>query len=442
MHNLFTMKISILYLLFSFLLIQSNSQTLYFPPIAGSTWNTTSPESLGWCQSRIDDLYNYLDGNNTKAFILLKDGKIVLERYFGTHTATSPWQWASAGKTITAFMVGMAQEDNKLAITDKTSKYLGQGWTNCTLQQEDKITIWNQLTMTSGLDDGVPDHFCTLDTCLIYKADAGTRWAYHNGPYTLLDSVIENATGTTLNSYTTQKLKTPTGMTGQFFQVGYNNVFFSTARSMARFGLLILNKGNWNGNQIMKDPNYFNQMVNTSQQINKSYGYLWWLNGKASHMLPGSQIVFNGSMIPNAPNDMITAMGRDGQFLNVVPSQNIVWVRMGEAPDGSLVPYQLNNSIWAYLNLLSCTTTNTNDLLRNEIQIDLYPNPAQEQLFIRSDDFIEKLSVYSAEGKLFQTINSRSKNLVIPIGNLYQGLYFIKAEMNNKHQRIIRFVKE
>jgi CubicO group peptidase (beta-lactamase class C family) len=153
-----------------------------------------------------------------------------LEKYFGTHTATTPWQWASAGKTITSFMTGIAQQEGYLSISDTTSNYLGQGWTICTPQQEEKITIRNQLTMTSGLNDDVPDHYCTLDTCLIYQADAGTRWAYHNGPYTLLDSVIEVATGQTLNSYTTQKLKNPTGMTGAFFPVGYNNVFFSNAR--------------------------------------------------------------------------------------------------------------------------------------------------------------------------------------------------------------------
>jgi hypothetical protein len=106
---------------FSFVFFCLKSQSLYFPPTIGSTWSTTSPESLNWCQSRIDALYSYLDANNTKAFILLKYGKIVLEKYFGTHTATSPWQWASAGKTITAFMVVIAQQENKLSVTDKTS---------------------------------------------------------------------------------------------------------------------------------------------------------------------------------------------------------------------------------------------------------------------------------------------------------------------------------
>jgi len=94
-------------------------------------------------------------------------------------------------------------------------------------------------------------------------------------------------------------------MTGAFVPLTDNNVFFSTARSMARFGTLMLNKGN----QIMTDTTYFNQMVNTSQDINKSYGYLWWLNGKPNYMVPQSQWVFNGSLCPDAPSDMYVAMG-------------------------------------------------------------------------------------------------------------------------------------
>ena len=61
----------------------------------------------------------------------------------------------------------MAQEEGYLEITDTTSDYLGDGWTNCNLIQEKKITIWNQLTMTTGLDDSV-SFDCTNDTCLVY----------------------------------------------------------------------------------------------------------------------------------------------------------------------------------------------------------------------------------------------------------------------------------
>jgi CubicO group peptidase (beta-lactamase class C family) len=406
-------------------LIDFKAQTIYFPPLTGSTWDTIAPQTLGYCQPKIDSLYNFLEQNNSKAFILLKDGKIVLEKYFGTHTATTPWQWASAGKTITSFMTGIAQQEGYLSITDTTASYLGQGWTNCTPQQEERITIWNQLTMTSGLDDGVPDHYCTLDTCLNYLADPGTRWAYHNGPYTLLDGVIENATGLTLNNYTTQKLKNPTGMTGAFFSVGYNNVFFSTARSMARFGCLILNKGNWNGNQIMTDTAYFNDMVNTSQNLNKSYGYLWWLNGKQSFMVPSLQTVFPAFMCPNAPPDMISAIGSGGQFLNVVPSQNLVWLRMGDEPSNSNVPFLLNDDIWQYVNDLVCSTSSIEEEYF-EPEIQLYPNPANEQLTVSmKGGSLGNVILYDQLGVKIKEVNSNTELAKFTISDLQNGIYFI-----------------
>jgi CubicO group peptidase (beta-lactamase class C family) len=422
------MKNNLLFLLLLILSKEGFTQTIYFPPLTGNTWDTIAPQSIGYCQPKIDSLYSFLDANNTKAFILLKDGKIVLEKYFGTHTATTPWQWASAGKTITAFMTGIAQQEGHLSITDTSSTYLGQGWTNCTPQQEEKITIWNQLTMTSGLDDGVPDHFCTLDTCLNYLANPGTRWAYHNGPYTLLDGVIENATGQTLNAYTAQKLKIPTGMTGSFFTVGYNNVFFSNARSMARFGSLILNKGNWNGNQIMADTAYFNDMVSTSQNLNKSYGYLWWLNGKTSYMLPTLQTVFNGTINPNAPADMIAAIGSGGQFLNVVPSQNLVWLRMGDEPSSTNVPFLLNDAIWEYVNELTCTTSDIEEQTMSR-GIELFPNPTTGEIYLRSEIEMLNYELISLDGKLILSqdlFNQNEEN--IKLVEIEPGSYFLKVK--------------
>ncbi len=432
------MKIFILATLLFFGFYQAFAQNLYFPPTTGNVWDTTSPSTLGYCQPKIDSLYNFLDVNNTKAFILLKDGKIVLEKYFGTHTPTTLWQWASAGKTITSFMTGIAQQEGHLSITDTTSSYLGQGWTNCTPQQEERITIRNQLTMTSGLDDGVPDHFCTLDTCLNYLADPGTRWAYHNGPYTLLDGVIENATGQTLNNYTTQKLKNPTGMTGTFYSVGYNNVFVSNARSMARFGSLILNKGNWNGNQIMTDTAYFHDMVNTSQNLNKSYGYLWWLNGKSSFMVPMLQNVFPGFVCPNAPADMFAAIGKGGQFLNVVPSQNMVWLRMGDEPTSSLVPFLLNDEIWGYINELACSTTGFEDNYIPE-HIQVYPNPANEQLTVSvKAGRLGNVILYDQIGLKIKEFNSNESSTTFTISGLAEGVYIMKIEGT---RQMVRFIK-
>lgn len=293
---------------------------LYFPPNNSNEWGTTAPAEFGWCQTKIDTLYKFLEDNNTKAFIVLKDGKIALEQYFNEHDAETNWYWASAGKTLTAFLVGLAQQDGFLDINAPTSDYLGEGWTNCPPEQEVQITIRNQLTMTSGLDDGVPDPFCTLDSCLQCLAEPNTRWAYHNAPYTLLRDVVEEATGLSINAYLIQRLRNPIGMDGFFIEEGYNNFYISTARSMARFGLLALNRGNWAGTQVMTDTAYFDAMVTPSQSLNESYGYLWWLNGQDSYMIPMLQFVFDSEMAPDAPTDMVAALGKNGQIINVVPS--------------------------------------------------------------------------------------------------------------------------
>lgn len=339
-----------------FLFAASVSAQSYFPPNNSSEWDTLSPSNFDWCPDKIDSLYGFLDEANSKSFILLKDGKIVLEQYFDEHTDSSYWYWASAGKTLSSFLLGIAQEEGFLNINDTTSDYLGSGWTYSSPEEEEKITIWNQLTMTSGLDDGVSNPFCTDDSCLIYLAEPETRWAYHNAPYTLLRPLLENATGQGINIYANQRLLNPIGMDGIFSYVGYDNVFSSTTRSMARFGLLIQNNGEWDGTQILSDENYFSQMVNSSQALNESYGYLWWLNGKSSFMLPGTQFVFDGSLFPNAPNDVIAALGKNGQIINVVPSENMVWIRMGNTTSTELVETNLNIGIWNYINDLSCVS--------------------------------------------------------------------------------------
>lgn len=434
-------------LLLSILYFQiSNSQSLYFPPITGTNWDTTSMESLGWCRDKTGPLYTYLETRNSKAFLVLKDGKIVMEKYFGKFTKDSLWYWASAGKTLTAFAIGLAQEDGFLKITDTSSKYLGKGWTNCTSAQEDKITIRHQLSMTTGLDDGVPDNHCTLDTCLQYLADAGKRWSYHNAPYTMLDKVIENSTGKNLNIYLNSKLKTPTGMNGLFLKIGYDNVFLSTPRSMARFGLLMLSKGDWNGTKIMKDQTYFSQMINTSQNLNNSYGYLWWLNGKNNFMVPGLQFVFPGYLSPNAPADMYSAMGKNGQFLNVIPSQNLIVIRLGNAPGGNEVPFLMNDTIFIKLKAVICNTSGTTfpKILNNNFNI--YPNPANDFVTIENQDksIIKKIVITNIQGKVVLNlkINEAVSKYTLNLTDKESGVYYLEVySENGLEKRVCLFKK-
>ncbi len=239
-----------------------------------------------------------------------------------------------------------------MSIDQKTSLYLGSGWTSLPAAKEDLITIRHQLTMTTGLDDGVANVNDTRPSSLVYKADAGTRWAYHNAPYTLLQDVVSKAVGQNFNAYFDAKLKVKIGMDGQWRVNGDNHVFYSTARSMARFGLLMLNKTNWDGQPILNDAGYYTASVTTSQTLNKSYGYLWWLNGQPSFMAPRLQTVFTGPITPNAPTDMVAAMGKNGQLLNIVPSKKIIVIRMGDVPDDSFVPFAYQNEIWKRLNLV------------------------------------------------------------------------------------------
>lgn len=433
------MKLKFLFLPVLFLLADAKpacSQNLYFPPLSTTQpWDTLSGSSLGWCVNYVDSLYDFLDQNNTKGFILLKDGKIVLEKYFGTFTADSLWYWASAGKTLTAFLIGKAQEENYLQITDSTHKYLGPGWTSCSLTQEEKITIWHQLTMTSGFDDAVPDPYCTADTCLICLTGAGLRWAYHNAPYTLLDGVLGNATGQSLNSYTNSRLKIKTGISGLWLPLGYNNVYFSNVRSMARYGLLAQNHFIWQNDTLLFDSAFKNQMVNTSQLLNRAYGYLWWLNGKSTFMVPGSQFVFPGWLAPDAPEDMIAALGKDGQVLSISKSNGLVYARMGNSPTGP-VPFTICNDIWKFLNQIICSPSSLQDELTGD-DFKLFPNPANEYIQIkRNSTHYFETTIYDVSGR---PVQKNDNQLKINITGLQPGLYYLEL-ISGKRMKSVKLI--
>lgn len=419
----------------------SSSQTLYFPPTTGTTWETTDPASLGWCTDSIPQLLDFLEASNSKAFILLKDGRIVIEQYFGTFTADSNWYWASAGKSLTSFLVGMVQEDGFLDISDPSSMYLGEGWTNCTPEQEAAITIHDQLTMTTGLDDS-DDVDCTDPACLNYLTDPGTRWAYHNAPYTLLDGVIQGATGQTLNTYLFNTLSLTTGLYGAYLQLGYNNVLFSKARAMARFGLLMQGEGSWNGVPVLNDAAYFNAMITPSQTLNPAYGYLWWLNGQDSYILPGIQFVIPGPIMPNAPADAFNAMGKNGQLINISPSTGLVLVRMGELPGGLFVPNLYNDEIWQHLNAVMCTTTSVKST-EAKGELGLYPNPAQDRLSITlpTGENEGELRILDALGRVVLTQQARSTTTTIDLRGMSPGSYLCVVTTVNG--RVVSgFVKE
>ena len=324
------------------------AENMYFPPITGTNWETKSIADLKWNQAAVQPLLDYLELKHSKSFIILVNGRIVLENYFNGHSATTNWYWASAGKTLTSTVTGIAQQENLLNINNKISQYLGEGWTSETLPKENLITCKHLLTMTSGLDDSTDD---VNPANLVYKADAGTRWAYHN-VYVKLQDVVAKASGQSWENYFNTKLRDKIGMNGNWVQIGANSVYTSTSRSMARFGLLMLNKGKWENNTILNEA-YFTEATTTSQNINLGYGYLWWLNGKSSYHLPQSQLTFQGSIIPSGPTDMFMALGKNDQKIYVIPSKKMVVIRMGDAADSvNQALSDFDKTLWEKINAL------------------------------------------------------------------------------------------
>jgi CubicO group peptidase (beta-lactamase class C family) len=416
-------------LLFGFLEVRSQN-SLYFPPLTGSTWDTIHPANLGWCQEGIDTLVQFAGNNNTKALLILKDGKMALEQYYGNFNKDSLWYWASAGKTLTAVMTGIAQQEGYLNLSDPSALHLGSGWSAMSPAQESAVTLWHHLTMTTGLDPDVADLDCTLDTCLQYETFPGIDWYYHNAPYTLIQYAIDSAIGTTSYlSYFNTKLRNRLGMNGTWIPQGFNRLYVSNARSAARFGLMILAGGRWNTDTILTDTAFYHDMINTSQSANESYGYLWWLNGKNSFMLPGSKLTFQGELFPAGPDDMVCALGKNDQKIYVIPSQNMVVVRLGNAADGPTAgPSAFDNLLWTRINGLVCTTGQpewTDETLR------LAPNPARTTVQLKGT--YDRVKVYDSMGRLCLT--GSGNNPTWSVEHLPAGVYAVVAQAGQQISR-------
>lgn len=299
-------------------------QTMYFPAVNSASWEQIAPTTVGVSEQELAELRTFLASTNTYAFIALVNGRIVVEEYFAGRNAQSELAWNSAGKTLSSALVGIAESQGYLQRTDVVSQHLGQGWTNCSLENESLIRLSHLLSMTSGLDDEPQWVQPANLNCL---ADAGTRWAYGN-VYKKLQQAVATATSQEFDDYFATQLQSPIGMSGHWNHGLLFSIYHSNARSMARFGLLALNKGRWQQQQIIPSA-YFQESISSSQSLNPSYGYLWWLNGQSGYRLPNSQQHFAGPLLPHAPQDMYMAMGANEQRIYVVPSKKLVIVRMG-----------------------------------------------------------------------------------------------------------------
>ncbi|MHA7129139.1 serine hydrolase domain-containing protein [Algoriphagus namhaensis] len=344
--------VSLLVLIYPSIVAQTLSKDLYFPPKDSGNWERVDLNSLSWDNEALAELLAWLPRSGTRSFVILKNGKLVVEEYWGAKLTgmgdmdqQSVWYWASAGKTLTAGLLGIAEEEKSLRVKDPVSDYLGEDWTSMPVEAERNILISHLLSMSSGLDERIERPDETNPENLTFFAPAGKRWAYHQAPYFLLMDLLEKASGKTVNDYFQSTLGRAIGMNGFWQNTGKQRLFFSDARSMARYGLLLLNRGEWAGEEIIP-TRYVDRMLASSQSDNPSYGYLTWINSTDGLKLPGYQVRLKRQLLPGGSQRAFMALGKNGQILLVLPEEGIVLVRMGSSSSENEIQESFLKEFW------------------------------------------------------------------------------------------------
>jgi CubicO group peptidase (beta-lactamase class C family) len=299
---------------------------LYFPASGTLAWSTARPSDAGFDSVALAAALDWAGTQASNGIVVLWRGRMVTERYWSGWDATTRGPLFSAGKTITSALVTQMIAEGRLTLDQSVSSILGAGWSRATAD-ESSITVRQLLSMSSGLDD-------SLKTVVA----PGTRFYYNNPAYYQLFAVLESVSGLAMPQLATNRLFRPIGMeraltlpntdTGE---PGY--IFAASARDFARFGLLLQAGGRWNGMTVFTDSAALSQARRWSSTDNLSYGWLWWLNGGASHRTPGPYLLPTnaGPLIPSAPSDLVAAFGLNDKKLYLVPSLDLVVVRLGDA---------------------------------------------------------------------------------------------------------------
>lgn len=136
---------------------------------------------------------------------------------------------------------------------------------------------------------------------------------------------------------------------------------------------------------------------------------------------------------------MFAALGKNGQLINVVPSQNLVLIRMGDNPGGldGLVSNIFNNVVWDYLNQIMCETSSSASV-EAPIMLKMYPNPTSELLLVENSDYTS-YSIYNQLGQLVTNGNLVAGTNELNTNNLEVGIYEICFENSTSqtHQRLV-----
>jgi CubicO group peptidase (beta-lactamase class C family) len=280
-----------------------------------------------------DSLNELLKEIRSVAVVVIKNDSLLYEQYWDGYSASSLSGSFSMAKSITSLLVGAAIKEGKIKSVDElVGSYLPEFREGLGA----KMKIKDLLTMSSGSNwDESYKNPLSVTTEAYYGSDIrkaitgvkiekepGTYHTYKSGDTELLALILEKATGKRLSEYASEKLWQPLGAEhAALWSTDDRNglikaycCFNSNARDFARIGQLMLDSGRWKGNAII-DSSYYTQSItpcnvpDESGQRCNDYGFQWWL----APAYPG----------------VFYARGILGQYIIVIPSKNIVVVRLG-----------------------------------------------------------------------------------------------------------------
>ena len=283
-------------------------------------WEVVKPETQSMSAEGIEKVGQWLKDSGAKTGLVVRHGRIVGEWYFDDATPESKYLVYSTTKSFASTAAALAIADKKLTLDSK----VGEFFPDARPPAKREITVRELLSMTSGAhsDNSIlrrEDLFDYVLEELPMDFAPGEKWVYNNSGLSLLSPVVHKATGKNIDQLLDEQIFEKIGIARDDWTwdrrdgmpIPYSGLHI-TARALARFGLLALNKGQWRGKRLLSSD-WMAEAARSSQDLNKAYGYLWWNN---------SQGAWSG-----VPRDAFAAMGKFGNSMLLVPSLDLIVLR-------------------------------------------------------------------------------------------------------------------
>lgn len=268
-----------------------------------------------------------------ESFLIIKDQKLVLEEYFFGYDGTQLHYINSCTKSITSLLLGITLERHKKLDVDKPVFNFFPQYDSLLTPEKEKITLKHVLTMTSGLpeDDDFeihnPNDLVRQMLNQPLESFSGEKFKYNNNGTNLIGCIINALEKKQADEFAKEVLFNKLGVL-EFIWDKENSVLqchnglHMYPRDMAKIGLLVLNNGSWNGNQIVpKEWIDISTKPNVAESEFFDYGYQWWYRSK--HNKPWWNNPIRGG---KTEHDMALALGYGGQFIMIIRDLNMAIV--------------------------------------------------------------------------------------------------------------------